>query len=220
MPLKPRAPITYLITSGRTDERTVPADKSCLALLDLIKAAVDARIDMIQIREKRMTARTLYELACRAVEITAHTQTALLINDRADIAKSVGADGVHLTTESMQPEIIRRIFGQEFLIGSSTHNLVEALAAKDGGADFIVFGPVFETPSKKNFEAAGLTVLEKVARAVDPLPVLAIGGIDAERIESVLRAGAKGFAGIRIFEEAEKLPEVIKLVRSLAKDLE
>ncbi|HEX7773081.1 MAG TPA: thiamine phosphate synthase, partial [Pyrinomonadaceae bacterium] len=134
-------PITYPITSGKTTPQTISDT------LRFVRAAVEAEVTLIQIREKSLPARALYELATRAAEITRNSKTRLLVNDRADIARAAGADGVHLTSQSLPADVVRNIFGPEFLIGVSTHSLDEARAARDGGADFVVFGPVFETES-------------------------------------------------------------------------
>ena len=102
---------------------------------------------------KRCRREFLYELTERAVEITRGSDTRLLVNDRSDIARAAGADGVHLTSQSLPADVVRKIYGPEFLIGVSTHSLDEARAARAGGADFVVFGPVFETESKREFGA-------------------------------------------------------------------
>jgi thiamine-phosphate pyrophosphorylase len=142
----------------------------------------------------------LYELATRAAEITRGSKTRLLVNDRADIARAAGADGVHLTSQSLPAGVVRRTFGSEFLIGVSTHSLDEARAARDGGADFVVFGPVFETESKRGFGAPqGLDKLRQVADELRGFPVLAIGGISLENAGACFDAGASGVAAISLF---------------------
>jgi thiamine-phosphate pyrophosphorylase len=113
-PLHLQAPITYLITSGMTTAATKPSSKEFSLLLNLIEAAVAARITPIQIREKHLTASSAYQLARRAMAITHGSGTRLLINDRADIAAAAGADGVHLTTHSLEANVIRRDFGADF----------------------------------------------------------------------------------------------------------
>ena len=103
---------------------------------------------MVQIRERDLSAKDLFLLARRVARSARSHNARLLINDRADVAASLGA-GVHLTARSMKAEVVRKAFGPEMLIGVSTHSMKEALEAESGGADFIVFGPVFETVSKK-----------------------------------------------------------------------
>ena len=143
----------------------------------------------------------LYDLTARAVEITRDTKTRLLVNDRVDIARAAGADGVHLTVHSLPADVVREIGGPDFLIGVSTHSLAEARAAQVAGADFVMFGPIFETESKRAFGAPqGLDKLREVTLALGEFPVLAIGGITRENTASCIEAGASGIAGISLFE--------------------
>ena len=137
MPLHQSKPILYLITRGATTEATTANDPSFAEILNQVSAAVTAGIDLIQIREKQLTAEVLFKLAAAAASLTRKTATQLLVNDRADIAAGAGADGVHLTTQSLDAEVIRRTFGAGFLIGASTHSLDEVRAARDH-ADFVV----------------------------------------------------------------------------------
>jgi thiamine-phosphate pyrophosphorylase len=124
------------------------------------------------------------------------------VNDRVDIARAAGADGVHLTAQSLPADVVRDICGPDFLIGVSTHSLAEARAAQAAGADLVVFGPIFETESKRAFgEPQGLAKLREVTSELGEFPVLAIGGITRENSASCLDAGASGFAAIRMFEE-------------------
>jgi thiamine-phosphate pyrophosphorylase len=187
-------PITYPITSGKSTPQTISDT------LRFVRAAVEAEVVLLQIREKSLPARVLYELATRAAEITRGSKTRLLVNDRADIARAAGADGVHLTSQSLPAGVVRRTFGSEFLIGVSTHSLDEARAARDGGADFVVFGPIFETESKRGFGAPqGLDKLRQVADELRGFPVLAIGGISLENAGACFDAGASGVAAISLF---------------------
>jgi thiamine-phosphate pyrophosphorylase len=199
-------PIIYPITSGKTSPQTTPDDPQFSEILRLVRAAVDADVPLFQIREKSLHARVLFELVARAAEITRGSRTRLLVNDRSDIALSAGADGVHLTTQSLPVEVVRSICGAEFLIGVSTHSLEEALAARAGGADFIVFGPVFETESKRAYGAPqGVDKLAEVARALGEFPVVAIGGITLDNVDECLQAGARGIAAIRLLNDTENL---------------
>lgn len=208
--LQQKRPITYLITSGETTPQTRPGDKDFSRLLNLVAAAVAAPVNFLQIREKNLSTRVLYELALQAARITRGSGTRLLINDRADVARSTGADGVHLTSRSLEPSIIRRTFGDEFLIGVSTHSLEEARAARDGGADFAVFGPLFETESKRVYgNPVGLEKLAQVTVALPGFPLLALGGVTLENVESCFRAGAAGVAAIRLFSKTNELARVV-----------
>jgi thiamine-phosphate pyrophosphorylase len=190
-------PIIYPITSGKANPHEI---------LRLVRAAVDADVPLVQIREKSLHARVLYELVARAAEITRGSKTRLLVNDRSDIARAAGADGVHLTTQSLPVEVVRLICGAEFLIGVSTHSLDEARAARAAGADFVVFGPVFETESKRAYgEPQGLDKLAEVARELGEFPVVAIGGITLDNVDECFQAGGRGIAAIRLLNDTENL---------------
>jgi thiamine-phosphate pyrophosphorylase len=216
MPLDLRAPASYLVSPGATTPETTPASADFQRLLALVRAAVEARVDLIQLREKLLRPRVLYELAARSADITRDSATRLLVNDRADIARACGADGVHLSTRSLAASVVRASFGREFLIGVSTHTLEEATAARDGGADFAVFGPVFDTPSKREFGTpAGLESLRELARSLSPFPVFAIGGVTRENAPQVVRAGARGVAAIRLFGDAANLREVSEDIKNI-----
>jgi thiamine-phosphate pyrophosphorylase len=212
-------PLVYLITSGETTDQTTSTTEDFSSILRLTQAAVAAGVDLIQLREKKLTARVLFELATAAVELVRGSSTKLLINDRADIASAAVAHGVHLTTTSLPVEIIRSTFGNEFLIGVSTHSLAEARVAKQGGADFVVFGPVFDTPSKSEYgRPQGLDELAKVTSELSPFPVLALGGIKLENVVDCLRAGARGVAGISMLRDAERLAGLTSKIHQIVQD--
>jgi thiamine-phosphate pyrophosphorylase len=212
----PRAlprPITYLITSGETSSATAPSGAEFRRLLALIRSAVESGITLVQLREKDLSGRALHELASAAAQIARGSATRILVNDRADIARASGCDGVHLTTRSLDTAVVRRAFGEEFLIGVSAHTPAEAHAARDGGADFAVFGPVFDTPSKRAYGASlGTESLREATRALAPFPLVALGGVDEENAAEVLRAGAAGVAGIRLFADGQNLARTVHLI--------
>ena len=213
-PLQQRTPILYLITSGETTRETTPSSEEFKRLLALTAAAVAARIPLIQLREKNLSARTLYELAAEATQLTKGRDTRLLVNDRADIAQAAGADGVHLTTRSLEAAVVRRTFGEDFLIGVSAHSLAEAGSAQREGADFATFGPVFDTPSKRVYgQPTGLDALSEAARTLAPFSLLALGGITEDNARDALRAGARGLAAIRLLNDAHTLQEMVQRLR-------
>ncbi len=170
-------PLIYLITTGKATADSFPEESR--NVLDIVRAAVECGIPLVQIREKHLTARLLFSLAKDAAAITRSNPTKLLVNDRADIAAAAGADGVHLTSRSLPVSVVRQAFGDEMLIGVSTHSLEEVTRAADGGADFAVFGPVFETP-----RMGAATHLPAVYRgggfmsAASPPVCLTIAGLD------------------------------------------
>jgi thiamine-phosphate pyrophosphorylase len=164
-------------------------------LLACIGRNIDNAVDLIQIREKDLDARALFQLTRRAVERAAHTVTRILVNDRLDVALAAGADGVHLRGGSIAPDRVRVTF-PDVVIAVSCHTVEEARNA--AGADWIVFGPVFDTPGKG--PAVGLDLLKEAAAAV-PVPVLALGGVNYANAQACLDAGAAGIAGIRVFQD-------------------
>lgn len=171
--------------------------------LELIKIAAQNNISLIQIREKKIFARQVFELARKAVEITRITGTKILVNDRADIALAAFADGVHLTSRSLCADTIRRAFPENFIIGASAHTIEEAVNLKRQGAGFVTFSPIFSTPNKG--EPQGIETLRKVCEKLKPFPVIALGGIDETNYKSVLKSGASGFAAIRFLNDAENI---------------
>ena len=163
---------------------------------DILAAAARAirdGVDMIQVREKDLPARELFDLVCKIRDLAAGTKTKVLVNDRLDIALAARIDGVHLPSNGLPPERVRPLVR---LLGISVHALQEAVEAEGARVDVVVFGPVFDSPGKT---AVGLEPLREVAAAVK-IPVLAIGGITSQNSDQVLEAGAAGIAGIRLFQ--------------------
>ena len=200
MEFKLPPPGCYAITTGATTSSTTPDDLDFAYILLQVEVAVFIGLSYFQIREKNLPTRVLYELVSRAAQHTRGSSTHLLVNDRFDVARAAGADGVHLTSTSLPTQVVREVCGPEFVIGVSTHSLEEARAAREAGANFIVFGPVFETESKRAFgPPQGLDKLGEVATALQGFPVLAIGGVNLDNYESCLARGASGFAGISWF---------------------
>ena len=214
MPLNHNRPLLYLITSGAPSQQTTSSSSEYSEVLRHTEAAVAAGIDLVQIREKKLTTRVLFELTLHAAEITRGTSTQLLINDRADVAAGAGADGVHLTAKSLPVAAVRTSFGNELLIGVSTHCVEEAEAARAGGADFVVFGPVFEPLSKTYGSPVGVQALSRIASAVAPLPVIALGGVEVGNVVECARAGAAGVAAITMFNDRDGLRDVSREVRA------
>lgn len=181
-----------------------------------MRRAVDAKLSFIQIREKQLPARVLYELTLHAARLTRRSATHLLVNDRTDVALAGGADGVQLTARSLEASVIRRRFPSELLIGVSTHSLEEARRAREAGADFVTFGPVYETSSKAIYGApVGPAALGEAARVLAPFPLLALGGVGRTSLPELSRTGACGVAAIKLFDQAEDLAGLINEVNEM-----
>lgn len=205
-------PLIYLITKGDATPENFRAQSA--EILKIIETAVRAKVSLIQVREKLLPAKMVFELAAKAAEITKNSDTKLLVNDRADIALAAGADGVHLTSNSISAEIIRNAFPANFIIGVSAHSLEEVESAKRAGADFTTFSPVFATASKAKYDAPqGVAKLREVAQTIENFPVIALGGIDEMNFSEVLEAGADGFAAIRFLNDAENLQKLSEKFR-------
>jgi thiamine-phosphate pyrophosphorylase len=202
-----RKPLIYLITDGEMTAENFR--EKAAETLKLIEKSVLAKISLIQIREKQLSAKLVFELAAKAARITKNSETSLLVNDRADIALAADADGVHLPADSLPAEIIRASFPANFIIGVSAHSLEEARKAKLGKADFATFSPIFATASKARYGAPqGIAALRKVSETAGEFLVIALGGIDENNFAETLKAGADGIAAIRFLSEAEKLSQI------------
>ena len=171
------------------------------------RALASAGIPAVQLREKDLADRAVYELLRELRR--ALPASRLLANDRADLAIAAGADGVHLPADGIPTAILRRRFGDALLIGRSTHSVDEVKREARSGADYVTFGPVFASPGKG--EPVGLEAL--AAAAEQGIPVLALGGVGIAELPRVAAAGAAGAAGIRLFQDLARLPEVVAAAR-------
>ncbi len=174
-------------------------------LISLVKLAIDGGVKAVQLRGKDLPAGELLKIGERMRQLTTIESVKLFINDRIDVAMAIDADGVHLGQNSMPVRYARAISGDRFLIGVSTHGLMEAVDAERGGADFITVGPIFETESKLKYGSpVGLTILADVCRKVS-IPVFAIGGINMDSVGRVMKVGAHGVAVISAVLKAESV---------------
>ena len=179
-----------------TDRAQLPAG---VTLLDNIARRLAAGIEMIQLRERDLSARQLHALAQQVLRLPNARHTRILINDRSDIALATGAAGVHLRANSVSPSRIRSIAPPDFVIGVSCHSVADVCRAEDEGASFAVLGPIYASPGKG--PPLGLGPLADAAHRAR-IPVLALGGISSERIPECINSGAAGIAGISMFQRA------------------
>ncbi len=206
--MKPLADRPYICLITRGELTTSNFDLAAPILLDLIGEAVSDGVNLIQIREKGLPARLLSDLVSATLRAISDSTAQVVVNDRVDVAMTSGEAAVHLSQYSMSPAVVRRKFGTGVLIGVSTHSLTEAKSAVDAGANYIVFGPVFETPGKG--ASVGVDALAAVCEAVEPFPVLALGGIDETNVELVREAGAAGVAAIRSMYDPESRRKICR----------
>ncbi len=192
-------------------------DQTCgRPLVPLLKQAFAAGVRAVQVREKDLETPALLSLATDVLACARAQGVRVLINDRVDVALALGAEGVHLRANSLPVAVTRKILGPTRLLGVSTHTAEEAIRAEADGADFVVLGPVYETPSKTIFGAPlGLGVLEDAASRCR-VPILAIGGITIPRVREVRRAGAFGVAVISSILSA---PDIEGATRALVEAL-
>lgn len=177
-------------------------------------------MDWIQIREKDLSGHELAVLVGEALRRVPRS-CRVLVNDRLDVAIAVGAGGVHLGEHSLAVRDAKRLVtekhsGGDFLVGVSTHSLEAARAAEKSGADYLIFGPVFATPSKAAFgPPQGIEHLREVCASVE-IPVIAIGGVTEQNAEQCVTAGATGIAAIRLFQDATDLAKTVRSLRKTA----
>ncbi len=234
--------LLYYITDRRQWAGDEPARRRLL--LARIEEAARAGVDYIQLREKDLPARALERLAHEAAEIIRSVapvrgtpdnskletrNSKLLLSSRLDVALAVGADGVHLPAGDLSPSDVRAIVAaasrnsrletRSFLVACSCHSLDELRSARDAGADFAVFGPVFEKVGEHARPGLGLDALRaachgQAAKPARALPVLALGGVTLANARACLEAGAAGIAAIRLFQEND-IADAVHALRAL-----
>jgi thiamine-phosphate pyrophosphorylase len=193
----------YVITSadyaGRTHE-------------EVAAAALAGGATILQLRDKRMSAAALYQVACRLRELTRRAGVPLIVNDRVDVAVAADADGVHLGPDDLPLAAARKVLGPRRIIGASVDSVAEAIRAEREGADYLGVGPVFATATKPDAgTAVGVQTVAAIVRAVG-IPVVGIGGITAATAAEVVRAGAAGVAVISAVAAAVDMTSAARAV--------
>jgi thiamine-phosphate pyrophosphorylase len=166
------------------------------SFLTVLQHAIQAGVQAIQLRERDLSTSELLSLAGAIQAMTTPKAVSLIMNDRVDLAMALELQGVHLRADSLSICSTRRMIGPHRLIGVSTHSAEEVRRASHDCADYVVFGPIFDTPSKRSFgPPLGLDLLADVCRH-SSIPIFAIGGVTCERVPKVRQAGAHGVAVI------------------------
>lgn len=184
----------FMVTEPEGDER---------ALVDTVHAGIRGGVSHVVLRRPRQPASDLFRMA--EMLSPSHGQGAawkLLAHERADVALGTSADGMHLRLSGFSGHAAKRLLGTDRLLGISVHDPGEAVAARESCADYLMFGHIYETPSHPGEPGRGLDKLRQVVEVVD-IPVIAIGGVTAHRVDEVLGAGASGVAVIRAISGAE-----------------
>ena len=201
-------PVICLITDGRLASAASPD-----ALVERVAAAARAGVDLIQVREPASDDRALVAAVRDCVAAVRGTRSRVIVNDRADVALAGGAHGVHLKGASYAASRVRAMVPAGFLIGRSVHNVDDAIRA-GAAVDYLIFGTVFRTSSKRAWTPAGPAALAEVVRATR-LPVLAVGGVTVDTAGLIAGTGAAGVAAIGQFAERAPaaLPSIVDSLR-------
>lgn len=181
-----------------------------------MQQALDAGVRFFQYRRKKSSRRAIYEVAGHLARIAREAGALFILNDHADIAGAIEADGVHLGQDDLPIEFARKLLGKDKLIGISTHGLDQGAAAEAAGADYIGFGPIFKTSTKDAGKTQGTQELAIIRKSVG-IPILAIGGINHSNVQDVIRSGANGVAVISAVLSDENITEAAeKMLRSIS----
>lgn len=178
-------------------------------LFDIARQAVKAGVDIIQLRDKKGLAADILHFSKRLIRLTQGTKTFFILNDRADLASAIGADGVHLGQEDLPLKEARKILGPKALIGVSCQKLEHAREAELQGADYIGFGSVFKTLTKPDRDPMNLNLLQEVVKKIK-IPVFAIGGITLDSTRKLVELGVNRIVVCRAVCQAENIEEIVK----------
>jgi thiamine-phosphate pyrophosphorylase len=193
----------YLIADRRASgERSIP---------DLVKAAIEGGLRLVQYREKDLPKRDTFRVAQALRDLTRGAGVTLIINDDVDLALAVEADGVHLGQEDLPLPVARRILGSHKIIGISVRDIQSAKQAVEEGADYIAVGPIFRSATKQVHPPLGCGIIREIRKATD-LPLFGIGGIDPGNAREVILAGADGIA---VCASLHKVTDVTRATREL-----
>jgi thiamine-phosphate pyrophosphorylase len=191
---------------------------SRLSHAEQVKRLIAGGARLIQLRDKMASSEDFYRSSVEALCIAAETGCSIIINDRIDIAYAAGASGVHLGQDDVPASIVRERFGDNFIIGLSTNSPEQVLAALRAPIDYIAVGPIFDTKTKeKTLPSVGTVGIKKARAAIGTMPMVAIGGIDAENLKLIFDAGADSAAIISgILCNPEQISEKIRRLNDIA----
>lgn len=178
----------------------------------IVSEAIRGGVDIVQLRHKDAEDFQLIDLGKRLRDLTFKNGVIFIVNDRADIALELEADGVHLGQQDLSIETARKILGKNRIIGVSTHSLEQAIKAQALGADYISIGPIFSTPTKPTYKPVGLELVREAKERIK-IPFVAIGGIERTNLKEVLLSGAKIVAVVRAVVSAEDVSAAAKQIK-------
>jgi thiamine-phosphate pyrophosphorylase len=186
-------------------------DRRRRAIVEQVKEAVAAGIDLVQIRERDLEAAALAAIVKEAVSISRGSATRIVVNDRLDVALACAAGGVHLRGDSLSTAAARRITPPGFVVGRSVHSVQEAASA--GDLDYVIAGTLFSSASKPSAERfLGVDGLRAVVAAAR-VPVLGIGGVTLEKLDDIAATGAAGVAAIGLFDGSQPFHNIVRTLR-------
>jgi thiamine-phosphate pyrophosphorylase len=180
--------------------------------LSYFRQLIVSGVDIIQLRDKEMSDRGFYALAVKLRKLAAKHKKIFIINDRVDVAKAVGCDGIHLGEDDLPISMARKIIGKSKIIGYSAHSFKSALKAWRQGADYISVGPIFKSPTKKYLEPISRSEIQLIIRKIK-LPLVAIGGINLRNIDMVKEFGFRNVALISALRNAKNKKKFIHKLR-------
>ncbi|MFN3966675.1 MAG: thiamine phosphate synthase [Endomicrobiia bacterium] len=186
--------------------------------IDNLEDICKGKADIVQLRVKNISDREIFLLGKRIKEIVKRYNVLFFINDRIDIALSLGADGVHVGQDDLPVKELKRLLRgysriRNFIIGVSTHSISEAIQAEKDGADYISFGPIFKSPTKPELKPVGLDLLKEVRQKVK-IPVVAIGGINEKNIEEIKKTGVNSVAVISAISRKQNIEDAVRNLKT------
>lgn len=193
-------------------DKMVTGKRSIFNLINMIR---DLDIDIIQFRDKYSKREIILRDAIKLRKLLLNSKAIFIVNDYLDIAKIVDSDGIHLGQDDLSIEIVRKILGKDKVVGISCHNLKQAIAAQNKGADYISIGPIFSTSTKPEYRAIGLDLIEELKRKIK-IPFFGIGGINENNINQVLSSGVKRVA---ICKAISQVRDAFKTTQNIRKIL-